>query len=217
MTPLVIEARLRAPICLPTGDLAIDALLAWAVVQRDGIAPALDASQVQPIEIPIEREPGGRFHLASFADYVVETHERRWLNRRFPVPEAQLMGGPKVRRIDSRAGACKSYRLPLHCAFLVDDRIRWWCLGEPAEIRELLSLVGYLGKRRAVGLGAVERWLVEPCEPWGDGFPVVRDGMPTRPLPLDWPGLSDEAPRAHSTITFPHWDHSREEQCYTPA
>ena len=45
----------------------------------------------------------------------------------------------------------------------------------------LLALVGYVGKKRSVGLGPVDRWEVAPCEPWGDGFPVVDpDGKPLR-------------------------------------
>jgi CRISPR type IV-associated protein Csf3 len=169
-----------------------------------------------PIEIPVQREPEGSFHLCSFSVSEPEVHENRWVNRRFPIPEAQLMAGPKLRRIDIRAGAQKSYRLPLETCHLKDDTIRWWCIGEPAEIEELLQLIGYLGKRRGVGLGAVRSWVVEAYEPWGDGFPVVRDGYPLRPLPPDWPGLAEDTVTAYRTITFPYWQHTREELCAVP-
>ena len=126
------------------------------------------------------------------------------------------MAEKRFKRINIAAGAQKSYRLPLETQHLKDDALRWWCIGDRDEISELLSLVGYLGKRRGVGLGAVLSWSVEPCTPWGDGFPVVRDGWPLRPLPHDWPGISSRAPRAYRTMTFPYYQHTREELCAVP-
>lgn len=213
MIPLAITASLSGAVSLPHGPLALDGLLAWAVATRMGKPPA--SVEMIPIEIPVEREPGGRFHLCSFSVGENELAEHRWINRRFPTPEAQLMGGPKLRRIDVRAGAQKSYRLPLEAEHQSNDELRWWCIGEPEEIRELLALVGYLGKRRAVGNGRVARWLVEPCEPWGAGFPVVRlDGMPLRTLPLDWPGVAADADVGVNTLTYPYWQHHSEEPCF---
>lgn len=86
-------------------------------------------------------------------------------------------------------------------------------LGE-GRVRELLALVTHLGKRRAVGLGRVERWEVLPCEPW-EGFPVLRDGRPLRPLPTDWPGLV-EYDLGLRTLSYPYWDSSRRVECAVP-
>ena len=51
-------------------------------------------------------------------------------------------------------------------------------------------------------------------EPW-DGFPVVCGGRALRPLPVDWPGLVEPA-KAYHTLTYPYWEHSREELCAVP-
>ena len=213
--PLRVTARIRGAIALPNGPLALDALLAAAVARREGLPPPDGISPMRDIEIPVARAPGGRFHLASLSECEVEERERRWVNRRFPIPEAQAFAVESFKRINIAAGAQKSYRLPLETAHLAGDALRWWCLGDRGQIAALLALVPYLGKRRATGLGAVVAWEVERCEPW-PGFPVVRDGRPLRPLPPDWPGLAPGAEVAWRTMTFPYWEWTRRELCAVP-
>jgi CRISPR type IV-associated protein Csf3 len=166
------------------------------------------------IEIPVQREPGGRFHLASLGEAEFEMFERRFVNRRFPLPEAQAIGEPKLRRILLSGGPSKNYRIPMETGHLRDDLITWWCVGDREEIGDLLPHVSHLGKRRAVGLGRVREWRVDPCEAW-PGFPVVRDGRALRPLPTDWPGL-DQPALAYRTLTYPYWERAREELCAVP-
>lgn len=214
-SPLAIVARLGGALSLPSGPLALDALLASAVALRDDLPP-VSVVGVLPIEIPIQREPAGRFHFASFSESAAEEHELRWLNRRFPLAEAQALGNSKLKRVNLQGGPCKSFRTPIETTHLLDDTIRWWCLGEEVEIRALLGLVTHLGKRRGVGLGRVVEWTVSPCEPW-PGFPVVRDGSPLRPLPLDWPGIEEpEAYAGVACLTYPYWQREREEVLAMP-
>ena len=215
MTPLRVTATLAGPIALAGGHLAIDALLAWATATRDGLPPPAQASDCTPLEIPLEREPGGRFHLASLGIFDREQAAHRFVNRRFPIEEAQMMGASSLKRVLLSGGPTKSYRLPLATWWLVGDRIDWFAVGDRGAGADLLSWVGYLGKRRAVGVGRVQRWEVDECEPWGEGFPVVRDGRPLRPLPLDWPGLV-EPRQALQCMTYPYWDHTREVACAVP-
>lgn len=215
MIPLEITVSIRGGIQLGPDALAIDGLLAWAVCQRDGIKPALSVEDLVPIEIPVAREPGGRFHLATQAEYVAEAHESSFVNRRFPLEQAQQMGNAKLKRVPLSAGPCKSYRIPVQITHVAGDRLRWWCVGEPQEIFDLLGLVSYLGKKRSTGNGYVRGWLVEPCEPWDEGFPVVRDGKPMRPLPPDWPGLVEPA-TAVKVLTFPYWNRAAAVMCAVP-
>lgn len=214
MTPLVVRAHLGGAIALPDGSMALDALLASQVALRAGWPPPRDVSDCRPIEIPIAKEPGGRFHLASFSVITANIHERRFVNRRAPVEQYQTIGESKIRRVQITAGKNKSYRIPIATAHAEGDVVTWWCVGDAEAIRDLLTTVLYLGKRRAVGLGRVVRWEVEPCETW-EGFPVVHHGKPLRPLPLDWPGLV--APKtAFRTLLPPYWDHAAETLCAIP-
>lgn len=215
MRPLRVTAELGGPIALPGGPLALDALLAWAVCAREGHPQPVD--EIKPVEIPVQREPGGRFHMCSFSVGEVEEYEQRWVNRRFPLTEAQGFAGAKLKRIQVSAGPCKSFRLPLETAHMRDDRLTWWCIGDAEAISALLPLVTHLGKRRAVGNGRVVRWTVEKCETWGEGFPVVLNGQPLRPLPPDWPGLADDVAQEYRTISYPYWDRRHEQLCAVPA
>jgi hypothetical protein len=204
-----VRAIVRAAV---TGPPPIDSLLASVEAQRAGLVAGF--GPLQPVEIPIARESAGRFHLCSAALAEYDAHELRWVNRKFPLAEAQIMAGPRLKRVNISAGACKSYRLPHEAAWPKDDTITWFAAGDRDRVRELLGYVTHLGRRRAVGRGAVREWIVEPWETW-EGFPVVLDGKPLRPLPLDWPGLVEPA-EGYGTLTFPYWDHVREDRCAMP-
>jgi len=214
MRPMMIIARLAGAVCLPEYGLALDACLAFAVCQREGIAPAFTAAEVVSIEIPVVRELEGRFHLCSNSVGVFEQRETRYVQRRPVIAEAQLMGR-QIKRMQINAGPSKGFRIPMEIVHLEHDELRWWCVGDADDVRELLELVHYLGKRRGVGVGRVLEWTVEPCEPWGDGFPVVLDGRPLRPLPPDWPGLVDPMIMP-ATLTYPYWLMERRQSCAVP-
>lgn len=217
MEPIQITATIPGPIALPGGPLAIDALL-MATQARLLNLPPVEIGGFAKIEIPIAVEPGGRFHLASFSIGGFEAHDRHWLNRRFPIEQAQTIGTHALKRIRITAGAQKSYRIPMEVGYLVDSRLDWFATGDATLVRELLAYVTHVGKRRGVGKGEVTAWSVHACEAW-PGFPVVRDGLPLRPLPQDWPGLIDPTEVAYRTVGCvdgPYWDKSREELCAVP-
>lgn len=213
MTPLRITCHLRTAPALPGGGLALDGILAAAVAILDELPP-IDGG-VLPIEIPVAREPGGRFHLATFALARPEMRSNRFINRRFPVEEAQRFGNPKLRRINVSTGTGKSYRIPLETIHFRGDRLYWWCVGDADRVRALLALVSYVGKKRSVGAGAVQGWNVDACNhPW-EGFPVVWRGRALRPLPMDWPGLVEPEPIL-MPLTYPYWMHARAEEVAAP-
>lgn len=216
--PLRVTAHLRGPVCMPEGHVALDALLAWAVYQVGGAPPPVTGGAVDEVEIPIVREPMGRFHMCSFSVGQVDARERQWTNRRFPLAEAQALAGPKLRRVQIDLGRQKTVRRPREVVHLVDDRLDWWCVGDADRIRALLGIVGHVGARRGVGLGTVGRWDVVEVTPWDEGFPVLLDGQPLRPLPLDWPGLPDDIYARRAVLTFPYWHDAarRAEHCACP-
>ena len=214
MIPLRVEARLGRAIVNPSRRIALDALLAAAVAQRDRLPPPVD-DLIVPIEIPVQRSACGRYHLASFSEQSVEVREKGYINKRPIVDEAQMFASEKVTRIQISAGPSKGYRIPIEKGHLVGDRLVWWCIGDVDEIRALLATVHHLGKRRAVGYGRVLEWLVEPCEPWGDGFPVVRDGRALRPLPADHEGVTERR-LAMGALSYPYWQRERWEEVLVP-
>lgn len=209
-SPLLVTVHLRGAV---TGAPMLDGLLAFVVAERAGLVAGF--GPLQDVEIPIEREPGGRFHLATSPLVAWERHELRYVNRKFPIAEAQAFAAPSLRRVNIGHGACRSYRIPGNVSFAEGDAIHWYCVGDAEAIRALLASVTHLGKRRAVGRGAVARWEVAPCTPWAPGFPLVLAGKPMRPLPPDWPGLV--APTlAYHTLSFPYHRHTEEELAAVP-
>jgi hypothetical protein len=210
MEPIQITAHLQSEVVIPSGSIAIDAILAYAVAMRDRLPPPTFG--VQPVEIPVQREPGGRFHLASFASATWDSQETRYSNRRFPLAESIHLGA--IRRVNTAAGAERSYHLPYTAGHVRGDRLDWYAIADAGAVRDLLATIHYVGKRRTVSYGRVTRWEVESCSPW-DGFPVVRDGQALRPLPLDWPGL-DVTVAGYATLSYPYWDRTREEMCAVP-
>lgn len=204
MRPLRITAQLTRSIILGR-PIHLDALLGAALVSIENIPRATNASECVPLALPLAEERG--VYLASAAAYDVEEHELAYVNKRFPTDMAQQLGAASVRSIQITAGVNKSFREPLAVSHLDRDELVWWCVGDELEVRRLLSAVLYLGGKRRFGYGEVKRWTVEPCEPW-DGFPVLRDGLPLRHLPADWPGLRDDVERQYVAVRAPYWDRS---------
>lgn len=219
MKPLRITAKLAEGIVL-RAPLMLDGILAWVVCARERRLSPLPGDAIEPVDIPIELEPGGRFHLCSQGLHEVEASSLRYKNRRAPWVEYARFGTSKIKRVDIAAGANKSYRVPYSLDLLRDDRIVWYCIGDPDGIRDLLRDVHYLGRHRGAGKGRLDLhgqpWRVEECETWGDGFPVVdANGKAMRALPLDWPGLV-ESRQSFRNVTFPYWDKTREALCAVP-
>jgi CRISPR type IV-associated protein Csf3 len=215
VTPLVVRATLSGAVMLPEHPIALDALLMAAYATRENLPPMSVRDGVEvgipKSAVPLLRSGCGRIYLASEGQYEVDEHERRFLNRRFPIAEAQALGGPKMKRINMSAGATKGYRIPMQMTHLRGDAMVWYAIGEVACVHNLVSTVGYLGKKRSVGLGRVVSWAVEPIDPW-EGFPVLLEGRPLRSLPLDWPGLGEHR-IARRVLTPPYYERWRDEEC----
>lgn len=225
MRPLRVTAKLSTEIANPRRLPALDGLLACAQATfAEEREPAAPGAPVPPVDIThaVALAPCGRYHLATVGLGTAELWNRgRFVNRRFPLAEAQALGG-KIGTLNLSGGPAKSFRLPLETALLEGDVVEWFALGDRAAIEDLLRWVRSLGKRRGVGLGKVEAWTVEPFDPeaagWGPGFPVLRSGRPLRNLPLDALPPEERRPfEGYGVVTYPYFERHREELCLLPA
>lgn len=208
MTPLVVQTT------APMGYVArhpvhLDALLIGVEAKRRGLTPPTCLAEVVDVPIPIARSGCGRYYLASAAVTETVAHEVRHIQRRFPVTRALYFGDPKLRRINEKSGAMKAFRIPVERQHADGGLLTWWCVGERDGVRDLLSEVTHVGRRRAVGEGMLaltgERWSVEECAPWCDGFPVLGpDGEALRNLPPGVEGLGAHALR-YGRYAPPYW------------
>jgi len=211
--PFRVVAKLRGPMMRPPHGIHLDALLMARVAVmecRDPIDWAGRAEREDP-EIPIAMSECGRIYLASRSQFEVEARERQFVNRRFPMAEAQSIGAMSIKRIDVSAGESKGWRFPIELVHATRDEVVWYALGDMERTREILESVSNLGPKRSVGRGNVDSWDVSPIEPW-EGFPVLRDGVPLRPLPLDWPGVTCQR-RGLAVLKPPYFERWREEEC----
>lgn len=216
MTPIHVIATLVESIVTKEPPM-LDAVLAAMVAMRQGLVPLGNPRDWPELPIPLQKSGCGRFWLCSSGFAQTEAYDTHHKHRRAPHIEYARIGASCIRRVDTAAGADKSYRVPYVRQTLLDDRIEWWCLGDLGGVSDLLNDAHYLGKHRGSGKGRVKSWSVEPCEPWGKGFPILRDRMPVRPLPLDTPGLWVQGcKRAYHTIAPPYWCHELEELVAVP-
>lgn len=215
--PLRVTAHVRESLTF-RHPIMLDGLLAWVVAARERLLPPMPGEEPATIEIPIQREPGGRFHLCSQAIVHSDGSDLRYKNRRAPWHEYARLGSGKIRRCDISAGLNKGFRIPYSLTLPRGGDVSWYCIGDPERVADLLRDVHYLGKHRGSGKGLLDihgqPWKVEECETWGDGFPVVSaDGEPMRPLPLDWTGSGQQSFRV---LTYPYFDRTREEMLLCP-
>lgn len=215
MEPLLVTAHLAGAVCLPDGFLALDALLGAAVCMRDNVPPAYAPADVVPLDIPLALSECRRYYLASFAQFEREAHELRYITKRAPIEQYKAHGDAAIKTVLITAGANKSYRIPMETIHLEHDMIGWFCVGDRARVESLLALIHYVGKKRAAGLGKVERWTVEPCEAWGDDFPVALNGQALRTLPDDFAALTDPD-LGYANTKPPYWMRETESLCALP-
>jgi CRISPR type IV-associated protein Csf3 len=218
VTALRVEADLVSRLVLPVERVIhLDALLMAAYARREGLPMLADQGAVEraePLPIPIDRSACGRYFLASASLGAPVAREVRYVQRRFPLSEAIVMGGAALKRVATNAGACKAFRVPVETAHV--PTLAWYALGDLDGVRELLGWVTRLGRRRAVGEGEVRAWrVVEERETWA-GFPVMSaDGRPLRYLPIDTVGLGDHEPRL-ARLMPPYWGRVGEEPVACP-
>jgi CRISPR type IV-associated protein Csf3 len=212
--PLVVTATLVESIVLRKRPM-LDGILAAVVALREGLVPVGDPRDWPELPIPVEKSACGRYWLASAGHFEAEAHYVAHKHRRAPWQEYARLGASSIRRVQIATGEDKSYRTPYSSRLLTDNRIVWWCIGEQIAIEEMLSDCHYLGRFRGSGHGRVKSWDVAPCEAW-KGFPMMRDGLPLRPLPVDAPGLDPKVRHGFATLKPPYWIHENEQMAAIP-
>jgi CRISPR type IV-associated protein Csf3 len=103
--------------------------------------------------------------------------------------------------VEIRSGALKAYDLAFPTVFAA--RFEWFARGDPGTVRELLTSVQAIGKKRNHGHGTVMRWEVECC---AEDRSVVHDGRLMRRMPLE-SGLGSH--RGFAAIRPPYHHPSR--------
>jgi CRISPR type IV-associated protein Csf3 len=175
MRPIVVTAKLGGVGVMGDGFFPLDGLLSYAVHCEMGRPQVEEAPAVDCLERRGEGEDW--YYAASFAVAEWKGEGKSfWVKRpRY----SEYITRSEAKSVTVNSGQFKGYNMPVF--YLLADEIRWYCVGEPALILDLLSThVGSVGKKRSQGWGLVSAWTVEPHdEDWSE----VRDGVVTRALP----------------------------------
>lgn len=99
-------------------------------------------------------------------------------NKRFDSALADLLDFGKRRgKVIIEQGKYKAYHMPVF--YRVARSVCWYCVGDKAEIKMLLSTLTHIGKKASQGWGRVA-WTVES---WHSDWSVWRDGELMRGIP----------------------------------
>jgi len=195
----------------PMRPIMLDSVLGYVSMLSKGAAktPAEIRTPAFP-ELPIEKEgpPGREWYRASAM---------------FVPKEAEWQPGAFVRRPDwfgdfghmktnaMQSGAYRGYMEPLW--YLVTPYVDFYFDGDTGAVAGLLQglhRLGYLGSRRGGGHGRITRIeLFRKSEDWA----VWKDGLPTRPVPVDAAGEKD-IPRDWQAYRPPYWHPENRTWCY---
>jgi len=181
--PLEIRVRVGAPFIFTWPWLNLDALVLHLHLKAllgdlyYALPPKSPLPLYESTNPPIARDTRG-FYLASVSHLENYARFPTKIYGKFDRFHADYM---KTRRkkIDTLRGPFKSAAVQF--AALPPQTVRFWCVGDAKALRELLRGLSFLGKKGAMGYGAVAGVEVEPApEDWS----VVKDGLLTRPIPL---------------------------------
>lgn len=168
MKPLIIKAIMGSPIC---GDPpAMDALLEWQLGLLMGMVHkitrdhSIKEEEFIPIPISKHRINDGKFYWGVSNPICSRTNSTHveYANKHFESGKACLIASEHRKNILTSSGPYKSRHAPL-TVYRIDE-IVWFCHGDRREIKKLLKNIRALGKKRSIGFGNVNDWIIEEIE-----------------------------------------------------
>lgn len=129
----------------------------------------------------------------------------RWWHKRHHAPTAERVVPNLPANTD--VGITKAWRMP--AVATITAHLEWICLGDPDAIRDLLTRIRQIGKKRSQGDGLVLSWEITDEGPadWTRLW-WTPDGTISRPLPARAAhtlGLPTETDTIQHTIRPPYW------------
>lgn len=192
--PLQVTAVLRTAV-ISDQWLPLDGILLYQQT-RDDLGPqsmttpgvsSLEQSRdgKLPIEIVHSKE---WYYRCSWAEWSPSVEAKDYWNKHFDNDLSDFVIFKGRGTVNNLAGAYKAYHQPVFYRSAL--WVRWYCVGDKAEIARLLSTCTNIGKKTAQGWGRVMRWEVESISDdwsiWKDG--KLMRGIPAFEKPADYTG-----------------------------
>ena len=207
MDKIKVTAHLDAPIVTGGGYMTLDGLLAALLfddlqdVEAAHAAIPIRSTQGLYHASAAVMEPIARGRVAFIASlrptHSIDTdlilkNKRGQLHRKFDTSLTNVMNG---------------------YALITAPTVTWYAEADAEAVRQLLTPVEFIGKRRASGFGRVTRWLVEPDEL--DGV-EGHFGEPLRPVPTDLFRGDKTLPVVDAAWRPAYWRVEHRAACYAP-
>jgi hypothetical protein len=202
MSPLKVTAHLLSPLASHEGPM-LDSICEWIVsfkmssIQKssNGVrhkceprARGCEVSEPGKIPIPIMRNhriwkwPIPLCSAPIFSKPAFDCVEH--FGKMLSIENAGLLAPDAMRQVTTTGGTYKSYRLPLRMRGI--EKVVWFCVGNPRNLRAVLKQVDFIGKKTSIGYGRVGKWTVEPmAENWSWYAPQGGKLVLMRPLPQE--------------------------------
>lgn len=206
MTPLVVQAVLAQAVSMGH-PLALDAILAAVVAVGSRLPPP--SIRFENIEVPLLRHPRGFYHASQAHLVVADESTRPWAKR---PPSLTLAASLTSSANWNSAGKFKAFWCPLRVVLPAGMKLTWWCVGEQAEIADLLRHVQALGAKRGAGNGWVSKWTIDEVE---QDLSLFNDGVPARNLPADMMPADWHHVRT-ARLEYPYWSRAGSIKCAVP-
>ncbi|MCC6147422.1 MAG: hypothetical protein IT308_07635 [Anaerolineaceae bacterium] len=211
--PLQITAWLRTAV-ISDAWLPLDGILLYQQTRRDLGAQEVTVPGGSLLEEPKgEALKGGRLPLAyvhgkewyyrcSWAEWGPYVEGKDYWNKRFDVGFADLVDFRGRRgRVIIEQNAYKAYHMPVFYRSAL--WVRWYCVGDPGKIGDLLTCLTHVGKKTAQGWGQVLRWEIEPVE---QDWSIWKEGRLMRGVPI-WDAPDSDGVRIMQYGVRPsYWD-----------
>jgi hypothetical protein len=211
MDKLTISVQLEVPIILGGGYLTLDALLASLIFEKTGdidlahetipLASTTGLFHASAALLEPFGSSGVSFVANLRADHAIDP-DLLLKNKRGSIHKK--MGRTRRREFGAVLNRYTSFDAPT---------ITWYAEGDGEAVQQLLSGVGFIGKRRGSGFGQVSGWLVEPGDL--DGIQGLF-GEPLRPIPVDMFDGDRDALTVDAAWRPAYWHPENRAICYAP-
>ena len=135
-----------------------------------------------------------------------DKYRKRWDNH-----ENNLNWGKRKPQFKTSEGAEKSYDLPLFTRSVTS--ISWFVDGDKAGIKDLLSTVTHIQKKRSYGNGEIREWEMSITQ---DDYHLWREGKLMKPIPVRLVDDKLDNPQMVWGWKSPAWLAANKELCYMP-
>lgn len=199
------------------GYLPLDSILAaeWMRRNRPDLCGSMIMGEIIYANLPLKKidHPKGWYWACSFAQYEKQGEYIAYWHKRFDEVLAEQHADFAGRRgkIAVNAGRYKNYRMPI--VIILADKLEWYCVGEPDEIRVLLTGITAIGKKRSQGYGLIDEWLVED---WPEDWSEVGPGGKLMRALHEMPKTTEKANVMMSGMKPPYWAQSNKSIVFMP-